>query len=48
MELTWIADFNPRMMTVAENLGAHVAKTHATYRYIFNRNIPFQRQTIEG
>jgi hypothetical protein len=48
MELTWIADFNPRMMTVAENLGAHVAKTHATYRYIFNRNIPFQRQAMEG
>ncbi len=47
MELTWIADFNPRMMKVAENLGAHIAKTHATYRYIFDRNIPFERSKIE-
>lgn len=47
MELTWIADFNPRMMKVAENLGANIIKTHATYRYIFDRNIEFNRQPIE-
>ncbi len=47
MELTWIADFNPRMMTVAENLGAKVVKTHVTYRYLFDRTIPFKRHPIE-
>jgi hypothetical protein len=47
MELTWIADFNPRMMKVAENLGAQIVKTHATYRYIFDRSIPFERSKIE-
>lgn len=48
MELTWIADFNPRMMKVAENLGAKIVKTHATYRYIFDRNVEFKRHPIEG
>jgi hypothetical protein len=47
IELTWIGDFNPRMMKVAENLGATVIKTHATYRYIFDRSIPFERHAIE-
>jgi hypothetical protein len=47
MELTWIADFNPRMMKVAENLGANIIKTHATYRCIFDRKIEFKRQPIE-
>jgi hypothetical protein len=47
MELTWIGDFNPRMMRIAENLGAKIVKTHATYRYIFDKSIPFQRYPIE-
>jgi len=47
MELTWIGDFNPPMMKVAENLGATIVKTHATYRYIFDRTIPFVRYPIE-
>lgn len=34
-EMNWIGDFNPKMMRLAESLGAYVAKTHATYRYIF-------------
>lgn len=46
-ELTWIADFNPKMMSVAENLGAKIVKTHATFRYIFDQNIPFERHPIE-
>lgn len=43
MELTWIGDFNPKMMRVAENLGAKVVKKHATFRYLFDRNKPFVR-----
>ncbi len=43
MELTWIGDFNPKMIRVAENLGARVVKKHATFRYLFDRNKPFER-----
>jgi hypothetical protein len=43
MELTWIGDFNPKMMKVAENLGAVVVKKHATFRYLFDRTKPFER-----
>lgn len=46
LELTWIGDFNPKMMRVAENLGAKIVKTHATYRYLFDRSKPFKRYPI--
>ena len=46
IELTWIGDFNPKMMRVAENLGSDIIKTHATYRYLFDRNMPFERAKI--
>lgn len=44
--LTWIGDFNPRMLKVCENLGAHNYRTLATYRYLFDRSKPFQRLPI--
>ncbi len=46
IELQWIGDFNPKMMRVAENLGSHVVRTHVTYRYLFDRNRPFERHPI--
>lgn len=46
MELTWIGDFNPKMMRVAENLGARVVKKHATFRYLFDRTKPFHRYPL--
>lgn len=46
MELTWIGDFNPKMMRVAENLGARIVKKHATMRYLFDRSKPFHRAPI--
>jgi hypothetical protein len=46
IELQWIGDFNPKMMRVAENLGSHVVRTHITYRYLFDRNRPFERHPI--
>lgn len=39
--LTWIGDFNPRMVKVCENLGAENYRTLATYRYLFDRSKPF-------
>lgn len=47
IELTWIADFNPKMMRVAENLGARIIKTHATYRKLFDETIEFKRAKSE-
>lgn len=46
IELTWIGDFNPKMMNVAIGLGSKVIKTHATMRYLFDRNRPFERCPI--
>lgn len=46
IEMNWIGDFNPKMMKVAEQLGATVWKTHVTYRKIFDPNIPFKRYPI--
>jgi len=44
--LTWVGDFNPRMVKVCENLGADNYRTLATYRYLFDRNKPFERHPI--
>lgn len=44
--LTWIGDFNPKMMKVAENLGATPYRRLATYRKIFDPNLPFNRAPI--
>ena len=41
LELSWVGDFNPRMIAIYEALGAKKAKIHFTYRYLINRNIPF-------
>ncbi len=46
--LTWIGDFNPRMLKVCENLGATNYRTLATYRYLFDRSKPFERLPIIG
>ena len=44
--LTWIGDFNPKMIKVCKNLGAENYRTLATFRYLFDRSKPFQRQGI--
>ncbi len=44
--LTWIGDFNPRMIKVCENLGAVNYRTLATYRYLFDRSLPFERHPV--
>ncbi len=43
IQMNWIGDFNPRMMHVAEQIGARVYKTHHTYRYLFDRTLEFKR-----
>ena len=43
IELSWVGDFNPKMRKLYEATGASQAKTHVTYRYLFDRNVPFKR-----
>ncbi len=45
--LSWIGDFNPKMIKVTENLGATVHQTFITYRYLFDRSIEFKRAPIQ-
>ncbi|MEQ9592835.1 MAG: hypothetical protein RLN86_09565, partial [Cyclobacteriaceae bacterium] len=45
-ELNWIGDFNPKMIVVVEQVGAIVAKTHHTYRKLFDESKPFRRHPI--
>ena len=41
--ITWIGDFNPKMLKVMENLGAEQYRTYATLRYLFDRGRKFER-----
>ena len=45
-EMQWIGDFNPRMIKIAENLETKVTRKLATYRYIFDRNLSFERHKM--
>ena len=44
--LTWIGDFNPRMLKVCQNLDTVNYRNLATYRYLFDRAKPFERMPI--
>lgn len=44
--LTWIGDFNPRMLKVCQNLETVNYRDLATYRYLFDRTKPFHRMPI--
>jgi GNAT superfamily N-acetyltransferase len=46
IEMNWIGDFNPRMLVTTRSIGATILKSHATYRYLFDRNRPFERCPI--
>ena len=46
IEMNWIGDFNPRMLVTTRSIGATIIKTHATFRYLFDRNRPFERMPI--
>jgi hypothetical protein len=46
MEMNWIGDFNPKMMKVAEMVGGTPAKTHITYRYLFDPAREFRKPTV--
>lgn len=48
-EMQWIGDFNPKMLNIAQNLGeTFISRRLATYRYLFDRSVPFKRHPILG
>ena len=46
MELSWVGDFNPKMIALFNAVGSQYAKTHETMRYLFDRNKPFERLSL--
>lgn len=44
--ITWIGDFNPKMIAIVEGLGAHKFREMATYRYLFDRTAEFKRKPL--
>jgi len=46
LEFNWIGDFNPSMMHLLDQIGAKIIKTHITYRYLFDRDAPFERAPL--
>lgn len=45
-EMQWIGDFNPKMITIAENLGTYKSRTLKTYRFLFDRTAEFKRHPM--
>ncbi|MCK9641298.1 MAG: GNAT family N-acetyltransferase [Prolixibacteraceae bacterium] len=43
VELSWVGDFNPKMVAMYKEVGGVHAKTHYTMRYLFDREAPFER-----
>ncbi len=41
--VSWVGDFNPKMIRVMEALGCKEARTMATYRKLFDETVPFER-----
>ncbi len=46
MELSWVGDFNPKMISIFKATGAAHKKTHLTLRYLFDREKEFKRCPI--
>jgi hypothetical protein len=46
--VTWVGDFNPKMIRVMEALGCVKSRTMATYRKLFDENAVFERSPIIG
>ena len=42
LELSWVGDFNQKMLSLYEAVGGILAKTHITYRCLFDPNAKFK------
>jgi len=45
-EMQWIGDFNPKMVSIAENLGTYRSRVLKTYRFLFDPKVEFKRHLI--
>ncbi len=43
LELSWVGDYNITVNRLYGQFGAIKAKTHVTFRYLFDRNAPYER-----
>jgi hypothetical protein len=46
MEMSWVGDFNPKMIALFKSFGAKHTLTHLTMRYLFNPEKEFERAGI--
>ncbi|TKG91181.1 GNAT family N-acetyltransferase [Puteibacter caeruleilacunae] len=46
LELSWVGDFNPKMISIFEAVGGKKAKTHITMKYMIDPTIAFERAPI--
>ena len=46
MYITWLGDFNPKMIRIAEHIGAKRAFTLITFRHLFDPGAPFSRHPV--
>jgi GNAT superfamily N-acetyltransferase len=46
VELSWVGDFNPKMISIYESVGGVRMKKHHTYRFLFDPKAPFKRTPI--
>ena len=44
--LTWIGDFNPKMIHLVESMGTHKERVLYTYRKLFDEHAEFERAPI--
>ncbi|UZR98813.1 hypothetical protein [Chondrinema litorale] len=48
LEINGIGDFNRKMILVVKQVGGEIGKVHSTYRYLFDREKPFERMKPIG
>ncbi len=48
IEIKGIGDFNRKMILVIKQVGGDVVKVHTTYRYLFDKEKPFERMKAIG
>ncbi|MBX2843586.1 MAG: hypothetical protein KTR26_17580 [Flammeovirgaceae bacterium] len=48
LEINGIGDFNRKMIIVVKQVGGEIKKVHGTYRYLFDRDKPFEKMKYIG
>jgi hypothetical protein len=48
IEMGWAGDWNPRMVGIYKAIGGTQSRRMVTYRYNFDRTIPFERHPVVG